>query len=145
MWCVYGAEDTISTLKLTRGRGFWLGIMKYSRANPITATVTFAGAITLNRDADNFFKGYTIVCPPAPLAGASINTPAMIWSGLQDNDELQVPDGFGGYDIAVWNAAKGKWCTYGATDTESTLTYPNGAACWLGTLSSTPSMTFKAN
>jgi hypothetical protein len=138
-WCAYGNPNAESDAVVTRGRGVWLQATGASDANPVVLTVS--GAIALNRDADDFSTGYTIVCPPAPLAGTSINTPAMVWDGLADKDQLQVPEG-SSYNIAEWNATTKKWCAYGNANLESTLTFPEGAACWLMTKSANASMTF---
>lgn len=138
-WCVLDNPEVESTATVTRGRGVWLRVTGGSEAKP--AVITVAGSVALNRDADNFSTGYTIVCPPAPLTGESINHSSMMWDGLVDKDQLQVPKG-SSYSVAEWNATTGKWCVLDNPEAESPLTFPEGAACWLMTKSNTASMTF---
>ena len=137
-WCNDG-NDTLTSLKATRGRGVWLKASQASKTTPVT--ITAIGQVVLNRAADNLGTGYTIFSPALPMEGANLNDPSFTWTGLTDGDQIQVPDGTNGYDLAYWNSSVGAWCNDG-NNIKTSLTFTAGGACWIMSKGSNPTVTF---
>lgn len=140
-WC---NEDltTPTTFKLTRGRGFWILARGATASTPVK--MTLAGTVNTHKNADALNQGFTIFSPAAPLSDESVNHASLSWSGLKNNDLLEIPRDGVSYDFAYWSETLGKWCEDDLV-TPSSLKFKNGQACWVLSKQGNPVVTFDWN
>lgn len=134
-WCGYGSS-VASDRVVKRGTGVWIVTKQATTDNPVTAMVS--GAVKLDNGLEVAFgQKYVIAAPGIPIEVA-VNSNIFSWTDLSDGDQLQIPNGTGGYNVLQWK--DGQWCGYGS-NIPSERTIPVQTAVWIVSTSATAKVT----
>ena len=128
----YGAgTDTIpATLEVARGTGMWVVSQTASEETPLTVQLAGAVNLTDTLNITDFGNRYLIASSGLPV-NTTVNGNLFVWENMTDGDQLQLPDGEGGYTILQWR--DGHWYGAGAGNNNppATLVIPKESGFWL--------------
>ena len=129
----YGlSASTPASVEVTRGTGVWIVAQSASTNNPVKAQLK--GAVNLSDEmTSEFGQRYVIASTGLPV-DTGVNSPLFKWTNLADKDQLQIPDGTGGYVVLEWRDADGdgQYHWYGlSASTPATVLIPKESAFWI--------------
>ena len=136
-WCTIRfnkPSTTESSIVLKKGTGVWFVSFQATEQAPVKVTLKGRALLSATAEYDCAQK-YSLVSLPIYEA-VSVNATSLIWAGLQDGDQIQVPKNGSTteYDRAAWNSKLGKWCTIRfnkPSTTESPVMFKPYEAAWL--------------
>ena len=120
-WIV-GRGASADTKPVAAGVGFWLSTPGRS------VEITFKGAVAKGDYLYKAKEGVQMITSALPVSVPLVPTnDSVVWSGFQDNDEIQWLNESGGYDGSIYR--NGMWTE--GRGTPSAKSIPLGAAVWL--------------
>lgn len=92
--------------------------------------VTVAGRVDSSVDIE--FVGYKLASFPS-FAELPVNSKELTWEGLQTGDQMQVPNGKGGYTVVRWNNGWKTVNPFTQQEQDATVSIKANQAVWLVT------------
>ena len=110
------------------GAGVWVVSDAGTKGEPLPVTV--AGRVDSSVDIE--FVGYKLASFPS-FAELPVNSKELTWEGLQTGDQMQVPNGKGGYTVVRWNNGWKTVNPFTQQEQDATVSIKANQAVWLVT------------
>ena len=121
-----------ATVSIKRGLGAWVVSKVATEETPVS--IQLKGAVNLSDSLTvDFGQQYVIAATGLPV-DAAVNSTLFTWENLAANDQLQIPDGMGGYTVLEWQDknADGIYNWYGVSSPDpATAIIPKESAIWI--------------
>ena len=124
--------DELQIQSIKRGLGAWVVSKVATEETPVS--IQLKGAVNLSDSLTVDFGQQYVIAATGLSVDAAVNSTLFTWENLAANDQLQIPDGMGGYTVLEWQDknADGIYNWYGVSSPDpATAIIPKESAIWI--------------